>query len=257
MKKAEIIQFCRENGITTRNFSSKSKKHKELKNVNPSKLPIWLMAEEVKANNAATLAAQKEKAKQFKMPLKEYTRLHEKSVSLLSDFHTGHSMGCYRRLIIEGTRFAANNTAFEYPRSSKYRAKHGEIEIKLSKSELRKIEKIEGIWTIKGKGNSAKWLADSGSKYSYFVELKHGFLFGTSHAATLEEAYELERKKREAQKREALQDSKFVGIQHIRAAGACNPGIMNFANRHGLNPEFGYNVAYLKTLDPIIKKYLL
>lgn len=45
---------------------------------------------------------------------------------------------------------------------------------------------------------------------------------------------------------------KFVGIQHSEKVGNCNEGAMAFAKKHNLNPEMGYTVEYLLSLEDTI-----
>jgi hypothetical protein len=119
----------------------------------------------------------------------------------------------------------------------------------MSKTELRKIELIHNIWTIKGKNHTAKWLEANGNKGNYTVNFKKGFLFGKSHGETFNEAKMLFRKSLVKIQRENLGDAKFVGLEHIKKTGACSPGIKAFIQKHSLDIKMGYNLGYLKSLE--------
>jgi hypothetical protein len=72
----------------------------------------------------------------------------------------------------------------------------------------------------------------------------------------LEEAQAYETRKLLAKRIQAMNDKAFVGIEHIRKTGACEAGIKAYIDRHGLNPELGYNLGYLKSLEnsPFLKR---
>ena len=250
MKKQELLTAISESGHRSSNLKTLMNKNKVIREAVISKgidvVINWLMQAEVKEEIRLKKQQDKAEAKKWKMSLREYTELQRKSKRILNDFHTGHSMGCYRQLRINGKVFATNNILEEYANSSRYSPTYGGLCVDLNKAELKRIEQIEGVWTIKGKGNRAKWIESSGRKHRYKVNLVRGWLIGQSHALTIEEAERLERLKA---LREKGIDGRFIGLKHIKQAGACMVGIKAFAERHGLNLKYGYNLKYLKELE--------
>lgn len=82
--------------------------------------------------------------------------------------------------------------------------------------ELREIRDIEGVWTIVNADRSAKWLEASGSKGSYKIEWRAGFVSGTSHSTiSLADAEALEICKQQTQAQLSQNDLKFVGFDHL------------------------------------------
>ena len=250
MTKNELLTAISNEGHGSTNLKTLMNRNKAIRQaVNAKGMDIvikWLM--QADAKEAARLKKQRDKAeaKRWKMSLREYTELQQKAERILNDFHTGHSMGCYRQLRLNGKVFARYNILEEYANSSRYTPTYGGLCIDLNKAELKRIEQIEGVWTIKGKGNRAKWIESTGRKHRYEVKLVRGWLIGQSHAPTIEEAERLERLKA---LREKGIDGRFIGLKHIKQAGACMVGIKAFAERHGLNLKYGYNLKYLKELE--------
>lgn len=105
-------------------------------------------------------------ARSYGMTLPEYERLQDKAGEILSDFHTGHSMGCTASLKINGKAFARLDRTDNYARSCTWKPTHGHFSIDLSKAALKRIEKTEGAWTYNGQTLNA-----SGHKSTYKVEL--------------------------------------------------------------------------------------
>jgi hypothetical protein len=99
-------------------------------------------------------------------------------------------------------------------------------------------------------------LAASGKYRDFSVDFRPGFLLGESHGLSLEEAQAYETRKQIARHLQAMNDKAFVGIEHIRKTGACEAGIKAYIDRHGLSPELGYNLGYLKSLEnsPYLKR---
>jgi hypothetical protein len=248
MKKQELLSILIENGVKSTNVKTFINTHKKL-NIDYKKAVKYLEEYEEKEAQKKQAFAVKKQADKFKMSVKMYLKLQEKAETLLNDFHTGHSMGCYRTLRINGASFAYNHILNEYSRTCKFSPTYGKVIIDLSKTDLINIEKIEGVWTIKGKKHACKWLESFGSKHRYEINIINGYLFGDTHGTTLREAKNDFRKKFIQQKMEKLKNSKFVGVSHIRETGACMPGIKSFAERHGLNIDFGYTIGFLKSLE--------
>jgi hypothetical protein len=189
----------------------------------------------------------KERANKFKMSVKEYKSLLDKADLILKSFHTGHSMGCYRRIKIGDQGFSYSNVLDTYSKACKYKPTYGDIIIHLTKKELKQIELIEGVWTIKQEDNKCLILQSSGSKATYRVSLDPYYLVNTSHATTLEEAQRLDLLKKSQNRKLCL--NSFVGYDHIKQLGACDVGIKSFASKYGLNLNYGYSLLYLLSLS--------
>ena len=248
MKKNEILELLSSNNVTSANLKTFINRNKKL-NLSYERCFQWLKSIEAKERLDLLRKSDLAEAKKWKMSVKKHKALKEKARSILGFFHTGHSMGCYRNIYINKKHFYSDNILDEYSNSCKYRPTYGAVKIVLSKTELEKIENIEGVWTIKGKAHAAKWLDTRGYKGRFEVFLKHGFLFGDTHGDTLEQAKADFAKKIAARKAEKMKNTKFVGVEHVRKTGACMAGIKAFADRHGLNLEYGYNLGYLKSLE--------
>jgi hypothetical protein len=195
------------------------------------------------------------------MTPRKYKLLQAKAKSILQSFRTGYSMGEVKRLLVDGKEFCEVDNCQSYAKSCKYTPTHGELVIRLKMHELRAIEKIEGVWTVRRKGTRADWLKSHGTKGSYRVEFCGGHLVGTSHGATVEECNALEaekeRIKSDAATEAARFSKRFVGFEDRRIAGACEAGVLAFCERHNLDPEMGYRVDYLLSLgDEVAKRYL-
>jgi hypothetical protein len=199
--------------------------------------------------------------KAWDMTPRKYKDLQAKAKSILRSFSTGYSMGEIKRLLVDGKEFCTLDNTHEYKGGCKYKATHGEFSIRLKIHELRAIEKIEGVWTVRREGTRADWLRSHGTKGSYRVEFFPGYLVGTSHGSTIEECNTLEqakeRSRADAITEEARYLHRFIGFDDRRIAGACETGVAAFCQRHGLNPEFGYRIDYLLGLgDNVATRYL-
>lgn len=261
MKKQEIKSVLRENQVLTTNVKTflNTKGKKLLPGVSLEKVRKYAL--EVQIEKETKQYEDKKAAKVLKISVKEYRKLRDKASEILSHFSTGHSMGCFGKLLITNRKhkvMATKDTTKEYSSRCKYKATHGYFDVRLTLQELRRIKNIHGVWTIKSKGHKATWLASNGHKGSYTVERKDGYLFGESHGGTLEEAkglfrkaYLAERAKRAAAKQKMdFARRKFIGLHHLKQVGACDPGINSFANRHGLSLDLGYRLDYLLELEP-------
>lgn len=248
MKKQEILTLLEENDVSSTNLTTFLNRKKKL-NLNFDRVQKWLIEVEKFEEEKAEKFMVKKQAKKFNMSVKLYLALQNKARLILKDFDTEHSMGCYKYLRMNGAMFTSDNNTSEYSNGCKYKATHGEVYIKFSKKELINVEEVEGVWTIKDKNHKAKWLVSSGSKYSYSVDFEDGYLFGNSHGDTLTKAKETFKKRYQQERREYLNDKKFIGMCHLKDLGACDAGIKAFAERNSLNLEMGYNLAYLKGLE--------
>jgi len=191
------------------------------------------------------------------MSVAKYERLQRKASAILRAFSTGYSMGDSKRLLIDGKAFREDSTCQSYARSCAWEPTHGSVVIVLTLRQLQDIELVEGVWTLRGKDNKAKWLQASGGKGTYSVRLVSGFLIGRSHGTTIEECEALERGKAVRVEGGVKYLTRFVGLGDRRAAGACEPGVLAFCERHGLDPTMGYRLDYLMGLnDATARPYL-
>jgi hypothetical protein len=199
--------------------------------------------------------------KAWDMTPRKYKDLQAKAKSILHSFRTGYSMGEEKILALDGKIFCFVDNCREYSGGCKYQAQHGTLTIRLEMHELRAIEKIEGVWTVRRKGTQADWLKSHGAKGSHKFEFFSGHLVGTSHGSTVEECNALEAEKERTKSDAATEAARFltrfVGFDDRRIAGACEAGVAAFCERHGLNPEFGYRIDYLIGLgDNVATRYL-
>ena len=187
------------------------------------------------------------KAKSFNMSRTEYLNLYEKSKNILRDFSTGYSMGEMKHIFLNDKRFCTLDATKEYAKSYKYKANHGHLSLKLTKKDLRSIEKIETVWTVRLEKGKAKWIEESGRKQFHEMKFVKGYCVGNSHAETKTEALRLESCKRKNAKK-AYTDKEFIGLEQIKELGACNAGINSFCQKHNLKKDHGYQLGYLKSL---------
>ena len=252
MKKSEVIKLLEDNRVYPSNLLTFINKNKKLK-LDYTKCKKWLLEIERKESLSAEKLLYKNLAKKIGVSVKELHRLQDKGRLILSDFDTGHTMGCNKELYIVFkcekkpiTLLETSNTK-EYSKGCKYNANHGSISIGLTLNELKSIERVNSVWTISGKDNKATWLEGSGRKGNYQVKKVKGYLIGSSHALTIEEGERLEMlKSLDINKNEMG----YVGVVHLKKMGACSVGINQFISKYGLNPSFGYQIAYLKSLEP-------
>lgn len=193
-------------------------------------------------------AKQLKEAKGLNLSRKQYLQWQDKARSILGDFSTGYSMGDTKVININGKTLLRIENHDEYTGKYKGHETYGFISINLGKKEFETIERIEGIWTIRGQNNKAEWLVETGSKQYHELKWEQGFLIGTSHAKTLIEAQLLQaRKEKTAVKK--YDEKEFIGISVIKELGACETGINAFCKENGLNKDFGYTLGYLKSLN--------
>jgi len=256
MKKQEIINLLTEKGVKESNLKTFYNKNRRLHTWSYEKIRQWLR--EKKRQESIKERRQREKgdAKSFNMSAKEYKSLREKAEKILSDFDTGHSMGCYKTLYVNGKPFLRVSDTQEYAKSCKYKPTYGSLGINLNKKQLREVVKIQGVWTVKTGKHTCLTIEDKGNKHTYEVNLISGYIFGESHGETFEQAKENHISKRKAKieyykgiTEQKDLNKRFVGFDHLRKNGACKSGILAFCRKHDLNPEWGYNVGYLRSLE--------
>jgi virulence-associated protein VapD len=255
MKKQELITRLIEKGTKSTNLktASNAEEKRAIESHGFEKVKGWLSLIERKESNARMAIEYAKKAKSFGLSSrKEYLALSEKASDILSDFQTGHSMGCYRTLLLNNTPFQWNHNLDNYAKSYKFSATYGSLKISLNKKELRQVKNIQGVWTIESEDGSAKWLESSGRKSTFSVEWVEGYVFKDSHSnESLDAAKALQELKDIQKAAQKSRDGQFVGAVHMRAKGACMPGIIAFCNRHGLNVNRGYSVGFLKSFNDL------
>ncbi len=206
---------------------------------------------EVKRREAA-LAKEK-----WGLSLRKHQDLQQKGKQILRSFSSGYSMGDRKTLVINGNTFCSLSSCQTHAKSCKWAPLHGEVTIRLSMKQLKSLELIEGVWTIRGKDNACSWLACEGFQRKFRVVIAEGFLVGTSHGKLLAECEASEAVKAEKLREAAKSLFRFVGIIDRLSAGACEPGVLSFCSRHGLDPSMGYRLDYLFGLnDPVARPYL-
>jgi len=195
---------------------------------------------------------------QWGMSVRQYKLLQKKAKWLLQSFSTGYSMGELRRLVVDGKDFCIDDNRKYYSKSYRYSEKHGEITVQLTLQDLKKIKRIEGVWTVRRKGTAASWLESRGSLSKHQVTMVDGHLVGTSHGKTVAECHGLEAGKairNDAGEVKFL--NRFIGFADRKLAGACEVGVRAFCDRHNLNINFGYRIDFLLSLnDNIAVPYL-
>lgn len=202
-------------------------------------------------------------AKKHGLSIKEY----ENFISIIKakNFNTDHKMGCSVVIKIDDKIAYTSNNEEEYAKSSKYRATHGSVNLTFTKKEAKTMQLIGGVITCLGK-KIDKHITEANVilvKGGYKVSLQRNKEYITSgyHGKTIEDCENW--RKIEAQrlilKRKGLADQeikmelakyKYVGFDHSLKAGNCESGTRQFARDHNLNTKFGYNLAYLISLDP-------
>jgi hypothetical protein len=201
--------------------------------------------------------SKKADCKKLGISVKKFASAKAKAIQILGSFNTGHSMGCFKKLTVNGYTFSIDNTE-RYAKSCKWKPTYGNFEIKLTKKEFKEIQCIEGVWTILGKNNQCKWLHSAGNKQNFHVHFVNGFLVGSSHGLTIESAMRNNTIKTTTLIKSMTNDKRFVSAEMVnKETGACMVGMQAFCTRTGLNIEYGYNLGYLKTLNDLVaNKYL-
>lgn len=227
--------------------------NKHLKLEGDAKLPtVAACLKEIDRRKAADIM------NKWGISVRKHRNLHRKARLILRSFDPGYSMGELKIMCLEGKEFAKVSTCREYAKSSQYKAKHGYFVLDMKMHELRAAELIEGVWTVRLRGNKARWMEASGSKQHFRVKWVEGYLVGTSHGKTLEEATALDAGKAIRTEDGIALVNRFIGFDHRTWAHACEAGVMAFCQRHGLNPEMGYRIGYLLSLkDPTAEPYLM
>jgi Mn-containing catalase len=169
LNKSQVLELLNENEVVTTNlktFINRNKKH----NLNYDKCHKWLEEQEKKIAKARTQQEIKCQAQKFNMSVKKYEQLHAKAVEILEDFHTGHAMGCYRTLYLNGKVFARAHDLQSYSNSCKWNETYGKVHIVMNKKQLEKCKKnAEFNWVVDG-----EMLKQSGIKQyhrTYFEKL--------------------------------------------------------------------------------------
>lgn len=267
MKKLELIRLLVGSGIHSGNIMNKTSLNRfkkserdEILSFNLDRVKSWLEDYELSERMRKEREIDKIEANRFNMSLKSYRELVGKGKQILGSFHTGHSMGCYRTLSINNKFFVDSVTLDRYSKGCRYKEVYGDIRINLTKKELKLIENIEGVWTIKLGDGRCKWLESNGSYSKYAIDWVYGYIYGTTHSSeSLQEARVSDNIKKFGSGDIKIKLSTFIGWQHIRMLGACYAGIKSFCDRHNLDIENGYNIEYLVDItknDSIGKNYI-
>lgn len=171
--------------LTTRTFLDLIKIHSEMK---------------VKIEDQKIYKLDLEKAKSFKLSIKEYRSLIEKASNIISNFNTGHTMGCYRKFYLDNKYFTSCDLLLSYSRGYKHRPTYGELSVSLTKKQLRKIENIGWKPTIIGdiagikqgyQIKDAEWLENTyKGKKGCNIKLIKGYLVEDYHSTSLEQIYD-------------------------------------------------------------------
>lgn len=216
----------------------------------------------------------KGKAKLLNVSLKKMNQLIDKASQIAMCFSAGYSMGgvievsCISK---DGSELLATRDTTEvYAKSSNYKAKHGFNSIKLTVKELDSIELIGGLPTIKGeevapKVFKCKVLIGTGSKHTYKIIWNDMFITSNYHGKSIDDCVNWRKKQAERLilNRNKLINiekikNKFIGFQHSLKVGNCINGTKAFIQRHNLNPDFGYTIRYIMSLeDSIFTRRLL
>jgi hypothetical protein len=186
--------------------------------------------------------------KEWGVSVPKFERMQRKAREILRGFSTGYSMGERKALSIDGKTICVVDNCQRYAKSCKWQPTHGSFTIFFSLKSFNAIEMIEGVWTIRKKGNACSWLQESGSKGKYSVQLVDGFLIGRSHARSIRECEALEKRKAQDAIGNVRFLDRFVGLMDRHIVGACEPGVMAFCVRHGLDHNMGYRIGYLLEL---------
>jgi len=235
--------------LTTRTFLDLIKIHSDLK---------------IKIEDQKIYKLDLEKAKSFKLSVKEYRSLIEKAKNILSKFNTGHTMGCYRKFYLDNKYFTSSDLLLSYSRGYKHRPTYGELSVSLTKKQLRKIENIGGLPTIVGEVfeiqqdyqvKHAEWLENTyKGKKGCKIQLVKGYLVEDYHATSIEQIYDKINQLVRIEEEEELKHeeirilrSKFISLNDSLKVN-CIAGTQNFIDQHNLHRDFGYNVGYLLDL---------
>lgn len=223
-----------------------------------------------KQDKEAAIAEKKrvqDTAKSLGLTVKEYQNFID--IIKSKNFKTSHKMGCVVKVFLDKNLVFSQDTRDYYSgRGNKYNKTiaHGDVSIHFTKKEAKKMQAIGGVITILGKKidkhiTKADVILIEGSAYNTYLNRKVEYITDGYHGETIEACKNW--RKLEAQrlilKRKGLADQeikmelakyKYVGFDHSLKAGNCESGTRQFARDHNLNTKFGYNLAYLISLDP-------
>lgn len=232
-----------------------------------------------KQDKEAAIAEKKriqDTAKGLRLTVKEYQNFI--GIIKAKNFKTSHKMGCLVKVFLDNKLVLSQDTREYYSgRGNKYNKtiSHGDVSVSFTKNEAKKMQLIGGVITILGKKidnhiTEATVILISGNDYNTYLTREREYITGNYHGKSIEDCNKW--RKLEAQKlhlkRKGLADQeikmelakyKYVGFQHSIKAGNCESGTMQFARQYNLTPKFGYNLAYLMSLEPnnnFIKKML-
>jgi len=218
-------------------------------------------------------------SKEWGVSFDKFIKMKKNAEMILGIYRNNdYSMGAITKLFVY-SRSKKNKKFFSeyddresYAKSCTWKPTHGYTEIVISLNDLLKIENIDGVLTVKGNDHKCKWITSSGKYGNYEVYFEHGYIWHKSHGKTLEEAKELHRKRKIAEAKKKMSNHKlfdrfkyrFIGIDHLKNAGACDPGINSAVYQLGidLNSVGGIRVDYLleiakdRNIDNLVKSWL-
>ncbi|HXU25587.1 MAG TPA: hypothetical protein VN698_00030, partial [Bacteroidia bacterium] len=118
----------------------------------------------------------------------------------------GYSMGQYNKVCIKNTTICGRwNNAEEYPKSTKYKATHGDLSFSISAKELKQTKIVGGLITIINQRlsvcndlYSCEWISSTGNKQYFQLERIEGYIYKDFHftAKSVKEAKEIVKERR-------------------------------------------------------------
>ena len=188
-----------------------------------------------------------------------YDLIKAKAETLLNAIpDEGYSMGSIVSLTIGSPtvkKFRQDRTR-EYAKSSKFRAVHGSVDVRLTPSEFRFAKNIAGLLTViypqKSKVKKCFWFEGRGAKQYFELVKVDGYIFEGFHAKTKQSALEggmkiIEIKKLAEKSQKAI--NKAMRRQYTFAdsllAGNCEAGTRAFALRLNLDTTKKYRGSFL------------
>lgn len=228
----------------------------------------------------------KSKAEKLKISIKKFKEIECKARIIANHYSgcTGYSMGDVISVSVKYTYrkngevrenqllLAVKSCCKTYAKSCSYTGseRHGSIDIVMDMAEIQSAIFIGGMLSIlqgSGKIQKCRFFYVDGQKQHLKANWIDGFITSGHHADTYEACVswrqgrkevlvELRRREQIAKlttkEKEILLErakSRFVGFQHSIDAGNCSTGTMSFAQRHNLNPKYGYNLGYILSLE--------
>jgi hypothetical protein len=185
-------------------------------------------------------------------------RLQKISKSLPDE---GYSMGSTVWVNVNKYIYTLDDRTQEYARSSKFRANHGCVRLKLSFEDFKNSSVIGGLLTViepgqKSKCKKCKWVEGKGSKSRFELIWVYGYIYGDYHSEDKKEAIRIGKKKEQRDKERIKIEKdgvnrikkamrKQFGYEDSIKAGNCEAGTRAFVIRCGLDIERSYRGSFL------------